>query len=232
MLSRFTVAAAILLCIASGLAAQDFQAGLNFLVGQPKGEFRDNVEDWGFGLGGMVAYRPGNGPLMIGADLEFAIYGSETRQEPFSLTIPDVTVEVETANNILLLHALTRLQGDRGVFRPYVEGFIGTHYFFTQTEIRDEDDFEEDPIASSTNQEDVTFSYGAGGGAMFLVYQDKQSQGKEEVLIDFRVRYLYGGEATYLKKGSITRENGAVSIDPLRSYTDFLTYQLGVVYAF
>ena len=62
---------------------------------------------------------------MIGADLAFMIYGSETRQEPFSLTIPDVTVEVETSNNIVLLHALARLQERlksefEGVKRTYV----------------------------------------------------------------------------------------------------------------
>ena len=183
----------------------------------------------------MFAYRPGSGPLMIGADMEFAIYGSETRQEPFSLTIPDVTVEVKTSNNILLLHALIRVQANHGVFRPYLDGLIGMHYFFTQTEVRDEDDFEEEPIVSSFNQEDTAFSYGAGGGVMFLVHQ-KQQQGEgsklAEVLIDFRVRYSFGGEATYLKKGSITRDSGAVSIDPLRSRTDLLTYQLGMVFVF
>ncbi len=53
-----------------------------------------------------------------------------------------------------------------------------------------------------------------------------------EVLIDFRVRYSFGGEATYLKKGSITRENVTAIIDPLRSRTDLLTYQLGLVFTF
>ena len=71
---------------------------------------------------------------------------------------------------------------------------------------------------------------------MLLVHRKKQPQGEGpkqiEVLIDFCVCYLFGGEATYLKKGSITRENGAVSIDPLRSRTDLLTYQLGVVFTF
>lgn len=224
----------MLVCIAPEGSAQDFQAGINLLLGQPRDEFKENVEDFGFGIGGMFAYRPGNSPLMIGADLEFVIYGSETREEPFSLTIPDVTVEVETSNNILLFHALARLQGNRGVFRPYLDGLIGMHYFFTETKVRDDDDFTEEPIASSTNQEDVALSYGAGGGVMLLVHQKKQVEGSKlhEVLIDFRVRYSFGGEATYLKRGSITRENGAVSIDPLRSRTDLLTYQLGVVFTF
>ena len=236
MLLKLVVSTVMFFCIASVLSAQEFQAAINFLLGQPQGEFQEKVDDFGFGVGGLFAYRPGNSALMIGADVEYMIYGSETRQEPFSFTIPDVTVDVETSNNIVLLHALARLQGNHGVFRPYMDGLIGMHYFFTETKVSDEDDFEDDPIASSINQEDVAFSYGAGGGVMVLVHQKERRPGEDpklkEVLIDFRVRYLFGGEATYLKKGSITRENGVASIDPLRSRTDLLTYQLGVVFTF
>lgn len=220
-------------CFIPGLYAQDFQVAVNFLLGQPKDEFKENVEDFGFGIGGMFAFRPGNSPLLIGVDVEYMIYGSETRKVPFSLTIPDVTVEVETRNNILLTHALLRLQGNSGIFRPYLDGLIGMHYFFTETKVSDEDDFGEEPIASSLNHQDVAFSYGAGGGIMFLVHQKREEGSKlMEVLIDFRVRYSFGGEATYLKRGSITRENGTAIIDPLRSRTDLLTYQLGVVFSF
>ncbi|TDJ00581.1 MAG: hypothetical protein E2O76_05050 [Caldithrix sp.] len=77
-------------CFIPGLYAQDFQVAVNFLLGQPKDEFKENVEDFGFGIGGMFAFRPGNSPLLIGVDVEYMIYGSETRKVPFSLTIPDV----------------------------------------------------------------------------------------------------------------------------------------------
>ncbi len=231
MVWRLILISQTLLCFIPGLHAQNFQAGVNFLFGQPKGEFKENVEDLGFGIGGMFAFRPGNSPVMIGVDVEYMLYGSETRQEPFSHTIPDVTVEVETRNNILLTHGLLRLQGKSGIFRPYLDGLIGMHYFFTETKVRDEDDFAE-PIASTTNQQDIAFSYGTGGGVMFLVHQKQEGSKLTEVLIDFRVRHSFGGEATYLKKGSITRENGTAIIDPLRSRTDLLTYQFGVVFSF
>ena len=97
------------------------------------------------------------------------------------------------------------------MFRPYLDGLIGMHYFFTETQVRDEDDFVEEPIASTTNQSDIAFSYGAGGGVMFLVHQKREGSKSTEVLIDFRVRYLLGGEATYLKEGSITRQNGTAN---------------------
>ena len=133
----------------------------------------------------------------------------------------------------VLTQALLSLQGNSGSFRPYLDGLIGMHYCFTETKVSDEDDFGEEPIASSLNHQDVAFSYGAGGGVMFLVHQKREEGSKlMEVLIDFRVRYSFGGEATYLKRGSITREDGTAIIDPLRSRTDLLTYQLGVVFSF
>lgn len=234
---KLILATLVMFCAVQDGAAQGFQFGINFLVSQPKNEFQENVEDLGLGIGGMFAYRPGNSPILIGADLGFAIYGSESRREPFSTTIPDVTVEVETSNNIFLLHALVRLQGNSGTFRPYMDGLIGMHYFFTETKVKDDDDFSGEPIASSVNQHDAAFSYGVAGGLMLRVYQKKQQEKQKtvqlkDVMIDFRTRFSFGGEATYLKKGSITRENGAISIDALRSRTDLLTYQIGVIFAF
>lgn len=232
-LSLFTIAG--LLLTAPAIHAQHLQASINFLLGQPQNEFQDNVEDLGFGLGGNFGYHFGTSPIMIGAEVQYMIYGSQTRREPFNDNIPDVTVEVETSNNILLFHALARLQSPSGTFRPYLDGLLGLNYFFTETSVRDEDGFDE-PIASSTNQEDVALSYGAGGGVMLQVHKSRHPETGgvrlREVLIDFRIRYLFGGEATYLKEGSITVNNGQLAIDALRSRTDLLTYQLGVSFNF
>ena len=43
-------------------------------------------------------------------------YGSEKREEPWSMTIPDVFVDVKTTNDLLAAHLFLRLQpadGDR-----------------------------------------------------------------------------------------------------------------------
>ena len=236
MLLKPIVIAIMLLYIAPSVSAQGLQAAVNFSLGQPQEEFREKVEDWGYGVGGTFAFRPTDGPLLIGVDGAIMNYGNEVRQEPFSYTIPDVTVEVETTNNILLLHALARLQVNRGALRPYMDGFVGIHYLSTETKVRSEDYPDEEPIATSVNHQDLAFSYGLGGGVMLLVHGKEEASewGRErgEMLIDFRVRYSLGGEVTYLKKGSITRENGAASIDPLHSRTDLMTYQVGVVFNF
>lgn len=223
--------------ISPKLYSQSFTAYGDLLLAFPQGEFEENVSEVGYGLGGGFGYHLGASPLMIGAEIQYIRYGNETRREPFSNTIPDVFVEVETSNNILLFHPLLRLQSTAGAFRPYLDGMIGLSYFFTQTVVRDEDDFDDEEIASSTNQDDSVLSYGFGGGLMIRVYQsEKQNRAghtkRRELLIDFRVRYLFGGETTYLREGSVTRDNGMVEIDPIRSTTDLMVFQIGVAYMF
>lgn len=212
-----------------------FQGGINFALGFPQEEFERNVDNTGFGIGLDFTVAPSLSPVSFGGSFGFLIYGSETRQEPFSTTIPDVTVEVETQNSILQGHLLMRLQPNSGFVRPYIDGLLGFNYLFTQTEIKD-DSFGEE-IASSTNFDDFAFSYGAGGGFMIRVYDGPAHKGLipakvPTVLIDLRIRYLKGGEAEYLKEGSIGREAGRVFYDVSKSETDLITSHIGVVLEF
>lgn len=103
------------------------------------------------------------------------------------------------------------------------------------------------PIASTTNFDDLTLSRGVGAGFMisivsfekhtkvsnsFMKATGGSQKAEVELLLDFKIRYLYGGEAEYLKEGSITRENGDVIYDVRRSDTDLLLFQLGVIFRF
>ena len=206
-----------------GLAAQNLQGGLNFAVGLPQGDFDDQVENDAFGVGGQFLWTPNRSPFGIGISLAFMNYGRETRREPFSTTIPDVTVEVETTNNLLNGHILFRSQLPRGDIRPYGDLLFGFNYFFTETKIQDADGISEE-IASTTNFDDAVLSYGAGGGLLIRVY----SGSRNTVFIDLGARYLFGGEAEYLEKGSIGRDNGVVTFDVTRSETNLLMLQIGV----
>jgi hypothetical protein len=228
------VALATLLVIASFgclAQAQNFQGGLGFIVGAPQGEFKDNLDATGYGVTGHIGYSPKSQPFMVGLELGFMNYGSETRTEPFSTTIPDVYVNVTTSNNLVLTHLFLRAQPSKGIIRPYVEGLIGVSYFFTETKIENKNHGGEE-IASNTNQDDATFSGGGGLGAMIQVYSKHSEQKNLEVLLDFRARYLAGGEAEYLKKGSIRREEGRVVYDINKSKTNLLTFQFGVAVRF
>jgi opacity protein-like surface antigen len=210
----------------AALRAQELQAGVDFIAVAPRGEFKENVGNNGYGAGGSFLVRLGSGPLLVGGDLGLVVYGSERREESISTTIPNVRVRVQTDNNIFLSHFLLRLQPRRGRVRPYADGLVGLKRLFTRTSIRDT--FDDEELAGSTDLSDTTLSYGFGGGVQVQL----NSRDKPAILLDGKVRYLRGGQADYLRKGSIRQVNGGVVYDVLSSRTDVVAVQIGVTFRF
>lgn len=204
-----------------------WQIGLDGLLGVPQGAFKNNVDNTAAGVSGYFSYRLKQTPISLGFELSFLRYGHESRTEPFSTTIPDVTVDVNTSNDILLMHFLVRLQSQGGRFRPYLDGLVGANYLFTHTAV-DADGSE--PQASSTNLDDFVLSFGGGGGLMITFYEAKKSTGKRslKVMVNVRVRYIFGSEAEYLAEGSIQRQGGNVFLDVSKSRTDLLVLYMGI----
>jgi hypothetical protein len=211
------------------------QASADFVIGVPSGEFKDQLDKNGYGGSARALWRPEDQPILLGIEGGFLILGHESRREPFSTTIPDVTVEVVTDNNLVQGDFLLRLQPPRGTVRPYLDGLIGFNYLFTKTTIKNASNDEE--VASSTNFDDTTINYGGGGGLMFVVYKGKPPANPDDaslkdVMIDLGVRYVAGGQARYLKKGSISRQEGQVRYRVSESKTDLLAIRVGVAVEF
>ncbi|MCP4685056.1 MAG: hypothetical protein GY867_06350 [bacterium] len=231
------IAAIVAIAVSSGAvqAQTNWSGGIHFNGGFPQGDMKDQIDNNAFGIGGQIFYSPKESPLAIGFDLSWMNYGNESRREPFSTTIPDVTVNVETSNNIVQAFFVLRGQMPEGPIRLYGDALAGFNYLYTETQITDSDLFDEN-VASSTNQDDAAFAYGFGGGIMVPVYTRKtdgeNGKGPLDVLIDGGVRYVAGGEAEYLKKGSIRRENTAVTFDTIKSKTNMMKLHLGVVVRF
>ncbi|MDT8323041.1 MAG: hypothetical protein RRA94_02930 [Bacteroidota bacterium] len=211
-----------------------FQGGLHFMLAFPQGEFEENTDQVGVGLNLDLGYVIPDMPVVAGAAFGFATYGSETFNVPFSSTVQLVNVDLTTSNNLAIGHLFLRVQPQSGIFRPYFEGLLGFNYLWTESSVEDER-YEDSQIAGSTNLDDFAFSYGAGGGLMFRVYRGETEQPGQgiEVLVDLKARYLYGGEAKYFDKESITEdENGAPVLleeNALQSETDMLNFSIGVV---
>jgi hypothetical protein len=167
---------------------------------------------------------------MVGADIGYLRYGTENRRESLSDTIPDIAVDVKTTNNILMLHGFVRLQPQDGPVRPYVEGLWGFKYLFTRTSITDS--WYEEPIASSTNYDDLVGSRGLGAGVDIKLrngHKHPGGSGVFDISLNLSARYLWGSKADYLKKGSIIRdEDGSLTYLGYRSKTDMLTPQFGL----
>lgn len=214
---------------ASAQSRPRIDGGISFSIGNPVGEFGDNIDSPGFGGRIWGGVGPANSPVVVGADLGFLVYGRERRTEPFSTTIPDVTVDVVTSNNIVNGHLFFRLQPPGGSFRPYADGLVGFKYLFTDTRIKNEG-FDDEDIARSTNFDDAALSYGLGGGVQVRVWGagPARGEGPSGVYIDLGARYLFGTQAEYLKEGSIRREGTNVTFDVTESETDLLVFQIGV----
>lgn len=218
----------LLLCWgASSRAQAQTQFGIDFTTVIPTGEFSRNVTNNGYGVGGNFLVGLGRSPVSVGVDAAYATYGSEEHKEPISTTIPELRVKVRTNNNIVFTHALVRVQAQSGRVRPYADGLIGFKYLFTDTAILNDSNDEE--LASTKNLSDFAFSYGVGGGLQVSLGRFGRNGA---VCLDGKVRYLAGGRAEYLKKGSIRRENGVVFFDVLNSRTDVVTVQVGVTFRF
>lgn len=209
------------------------QGNLNFIVGIPQGEFSDQLDQVGYGGNLFAGIGIAGTPVVVGLDLGYLIYGYERRQEPFSSTIPDVTVDVATSNNIALGHFVLRLRAPRGVVQPYVDGLFGGKYLFTETRIENER-WDGESIAVSTNFDDWALSYGVGGGLNIRLFHGQIGNELRtgSIHLNLGLRYLVGSEAEYLKEGSIRRENGEVTYDIERSRTDLLIPQFGATISF
>jgi hypothetical protein len=211
-----TLFIAALITLASFSAVNAQQAGLSFTLGFPMNEFKDNMNRTGFG-GSIEALLVKSGPASFGLNFGYLNYGNESRRERFSTTIPDVMVDVERTNNLVNFHLLFQIAPPLATFTPYAEGLFGGSYLFTETRIESRDE----EVASSTNFDDFAWSYGAGAGMLFHVYSNPTGE-FADLYIDFKVRYLYGSEAEYLKPGSIVIENGQARYSVEKSKTDLL----------
>jgi len=225
-------AVALLSGLASGsFAGTNFVGGIHFNTGLPQEQLEDQIGRNAYGIGGQIFYAPSTSPFAVGLDLCWMNYGVESRREPFSTTIPDVEVDVETWNNVVQAFFVLRGQMPRGPIQLYADALIGLNYLFTETKIQDTGNVVESVI-SSTNRDDTAFAYGFGGGVMVPVYTGMRASGDEddrfEVSLDAGARYLRGDEAEYLKKGSIRRSDGKVTFDSLESRTDIVRLHVGV----
>ena len=75
----------------------------------------------------------------------------------------------------------------------------------------------------STNLEDYALSAGGGAGV-----QVGFGPPPDRFRLDVSVRYLYGGEAHYLREFAIRREGGQAFLDVSRSRTDMVVVYIGV----
>jgi hypothetical protein len=223
----------ILLLPSLSSAREPFLASIYFNLGFPQNEFGKNVDRVGISGIGHFAYNFPNSPFLVGLSFGVLVYGRDTREEPFSLTIPDVMVNVTATNMIYLCHFFVRVQPLKGKLRPYLDGLIGFNVLSTDTRVRSQS-WLGGSVARSNIHNDLSWSYGAGGGLMVQVYSKKKKRKDSylSIYIDLGTRYLRGAKAEYLTEGSILVEGGQVLYEVTKSPIDLITAHIGFSFAF
>lgn len=198
--------------------------GIQGVYARPVAEFGDYVKHGGgLDLSAALPVTRGNA-LALRADGGFIVYGSETRRVCFSATVGcRILLDLTTTNSIAYLNVGPQLMLPTGPVRPYINGAIGGAYFGTTSSV-DGVDGNDDDFASTTNFDDITFAWNAGGGVLVRL-----SSGNTPVFLDLGARYHGNGEVEYLKRGDIVdNPDGTITITPTRSEANLVTFQLGV----
>jgi opacity protein-like surface antigen len=112
-----------------------------------------------------------------------------------------------------------------GPLRPYVNGGVGASNFNTVSTLTDPNTNEE--FGRTTNQNDYTSLWTFGAGLYIPL-----GSWRSPVALNIGGRYFFGGEAEYLQEGGIQdNPDGSITLNTVRSKTDFVTWQLGLSYA-
>ena len=263
---RFSIQSILLLTFAGNMFAQNtttkthrvFYGDIGLELGIPMKEFADSTNAIGFGFGGGVMYQPSNKvPLLIGGDLGFLVYGSNTQRQTLYANITAGTtiidqlsmpLKFETTNSMFNMHLRMRLQAPTTIIRPYVDGVAGFNSMFTSTSLYDESEQHyfstaDDPlITSSTESADVTYQIGYGGGILIDLV--------DNLHLNLQANYLYGGNISYfdanktdnwdisLSSTSLSSPSNLSSSDlnfnavPTTSKSDMLLFLLSVSFDF
>jgi hypothetical protein len=199
--------------------------GGNLLVSQPKGEFAENIDN-GFGgdFFGLVRVDK-TGVLSLRADIGGSQYGSETLPGG-CIYACRVGVEVETTNSIFWGSIGPQITAPVGRIRPYASAAVGFMNFETTSSVKGTGAYQGETFASTENQSDFTHAWIFGGGVL-LPFTGRLSL----MSIDIGAKYFTGGRGSYLREGSIQdNPDGSVTINPLHSKTDQVTWHVGVSY--
>jgi len=224
-----TLGLVLIFCVASASSAQQeaysparWNAGINFLVGNPTGEFAEFVENsFGAELTGRVAMDP-SGFISLRGDAGFMIYGYESSRVCFEGVGCRVQAKLTTTNNIFFGGVGPELAIPMAWGRPYVHAFMGFGYFNTSSSL--EDEWGGEDYFTTEHMGDGTVSWGMGWGLEVNV-----RRGWNPIALNFGARYHQNGVMEYLTKGDIVdNPDGSITLYPVRSEANLWSYRFGL----
>ena len=202
--------------------APRFHAGVNFIVGEPVGEFQEFVGS-GFGANGFGRFSlDPRGILSLRADLGFMVYGYESQRVCFEGIGCRVQARLETTNGIGYGGIGPELAIPMRRARPYVHAFMGYSYFNTSSSLEDLDGYGDS--FDTENYGDGTYSWGWGGGIELNL-----KEGRAPISLNLGFKYHENGRVAYLTEGDIVdNPDGSITLHPVLSEANLMSYHFGV----
>lgn len=198
-------------------------AGGAFVTANPNGELAGYF-DHGFGaqLYGAVPLEA-SGRLRLRGDLGFVVYGYERQRVCFGAPVGcRIEADLTTTNNIFYGGLGPELVLATGALEPYANVSWGFSYFATRSSLGGSADWGD--FAHTTNYEDATFAWRAGGGMRLRV-----KTGRVPVSVDLGVEYHHNGVASFLTEGDITdHADGSITMTPHRAEANLTAFRIGV----
>jgi hypothetical protein len=138
-----------------------------------------------------------------------------------SPTLNRVLVDMTTSNNIAVFSGGPELMVTRGPVLPYVHGFAGYSYFYTESSAGN--DYEGGAFARSTNFSDGGLALGWGTGVS-IPFTIRSAQ----IAIDAGARRTTNGVRSYLRRGDIQDQpDGSLQFTSRTTEADFWQFHLG-----
>jgi len=188
-------------------------------AGMPTGAFDDAVDE-GWGAAGHLVVAPHGRPFGLRIEVSALVYGSRSFTVPAPGTGGSVGDTVRTDTWFGNLLAGPEVRARHGAVRPYAHVLAGLGYFATSSELSAF--YETVPVNGTTNFDDTTFAWAAGGGVEIGVSRD--------VSIDIGARYLANGTVDYLTEDSIGGDPSGPALQPRRGEAHVVTFTVGIAF--
>jgi len=198
----------------------------------PIADFKEAIDNSvggaGVGVGTNFLFNPKGkkaySPIFLGIDFSYVTFGRD-KQEATTNGLPyKTTFNYYNISGVSRIFLTDKTEG----LTPFIDGMLGLKIFNTRTKI-DKDLIgtiinDQPEVIHTTN--DTGLGYGLGVG--FYKRHPHTEEGSGGASVSMRVMYLWGDKTSYVKRGSLQVDNGAVTYETGYANTNMILIQLGI----
>ncbi len=225
------------LSMSTAAAAQErVEVELKALSGIPVGQLGEHIGQAAWGIEFAGTYHPRGIPFALGGHLTVANFGRESRRDILG-SLPGSSPNETYSYDIFLFHLIARFELMKTGIKPYLDLLLGMKCFYAQSHTGESSAY---PLLigktfyymrdfdSETLHSDQALSYGLGGGIRIRIVEFNKSDNPLSLYLNLNTRYLFGGEAQYLRKGAVEIQDDRLIMEIQRSRSDLLFFSIGL----